>query len=787
MMTTGVSVKGLSAAFSIISALSVQNALAATPLTKTGPCPPLPRITGPLAANTVDRWTNFGVRPTPVDSFPAGTIQASITPAQAINCFETPQGQGLMVQLWASEEMQGNIKYLQHFTFDERGRLWGVEPASYPSIIRTSSNSVTDQKFQGGLDRIVIMEDTDGDKVMDSFKVFRDGLNLPQSIEVVKGGVVVTMVPYIAYFPNNNDVAGTPQILFTGLGPTGGSPNHDTHSSVSSLMYGLDNWIYGITGWMGCNVSGVNCTQGRLWRFQHTALGHSQTKFEIWTQGPYNAWGVGQSEDGQLFQSGATGTPHINHSIRQGVSAIDIRNDPVSNVNRDKFYPITGDRYLAEGSNANYSGGGRISGTTAVSGLQFYTARLFPQKYWGRFAFTCEGASKLCNQDSMVVSDNGEHTGSTWKAVRMPGYRRSNIIASTDAWFAPVYAKTGPDGAVWVMDWNNYLFLHNPLKPEDGTSYAWVNPLRTKTTSRIYRVAPASGETHPILNLTNAPESTLVATLRNGNMHWRMSAQKLLLAKGYTETLGAKFETLFATDKGVDEIGNNPNIVHALWTLHGMGQFSSNSTKWLPILKELLLHPAWGVRRNVLRVMPRTTAGAQAISDNCSVNDSHGHVRLQALVAFSETTAKPASPKAMWATFQNVDAHAQSAFTASGLTSATERPCTPTLAAATTYIPTGTNTTGIQDAMKQGSLPRSDLRIALRPQGFSLLPHGQLATGEFSLYDITGKRVFVSKYDSKSQAWSKTEMQGAKAAVYTYTFTGVDGSRQQGRLSITGN
>ena len=95
--------------------------------------------------------------------------------------------------------------------------------------------------------------------------------------------------------------------------------------------------------------------------------------------------------------------------------------------------------------------------------MQFYTSRLFPQKYWSRFAFACEGASKLCNQDSLVVA-NGT-TGSTWRAVRMPGPDRSNIIASTDAWVAPILAKTGPDGAVWVLDWYNYLFLHNPASP----------------------------------------------------------------------------------------------------------------------------------------------------------------------------------------------------------------------------------------------------------------------------------------------------------------------------------
>ena len=90
--------------------------------------------------------------------------------------------------------------------------MWAVEPRAYPNIIRRRhSNSVTDQKFQGGTDRILILEDTDGDKVADKVTVFKDGLNMPQSILVVNGGVVMTMTPYVVFFPSVNDVAGTPQ------------------------------------------------------------------------------------------------------------------------------------------------------------------------------------------------------------------------------------------------------------------------------------------------------------------------------------------------------------------------------------------------------------------------------------------------------------------------------------------------------------------------------------------------------------------------------------------------
>lgn len=207
--------------------------------------------------------------------FPVGTIQNPLTPAQSINCIEPAPG--FKVQLWASEEMPGHIAYLQYFTFDERGRLWAVEPRSYPNTIRAAASapSATDDKFSGGLDRIVILEDTDGDHVMDKLTVFRDGLNLPQSIEVVNGGVVVAMTPYLVFFPNHNDTAGAPEILFSGLGPTG---NFDTNGGINSLMYGLDNWIYGQTGYNSCmaNPGAVNCGQGRVWR----PLSLARTRFD---------------------------------------------------------------------------------------------------------------------------------------------------------------------------------------------------------------------------------------------------------------------------------------------------------------------------------------------------------------------------------------------------------------------------------------------------------------------------------------------------------------------------
>lgn len=747
-------------------------AFSATPLVNKGStCPDLTNSS--FRETSTDNWSQFAeghAVPNPPSVFPTGTIQKQITPEQSIGCIKTPAG--LIAEVWATEKITGGltkpIEYAQHFTFDERGRMWLVEPRSYPHIIRTASNSVTDNKFVGGQDRILILEDTDGDRVMDKVTVFKDGLNMPQSIEMVKGGVVVSMAPYAVYFPNNNDVAGTPQILFSGMGSNG---NYDTHSDISSFVYGLDNWIYGIDGWGGCKVGNVDCSQGKVYRFRHPSIGSQEQKFELWsTKGPYNAWGVGIMEDGQVFQSGATNTPHINHSIRRGADAIDIRNDPANSGNRDKFYPITDDRYMWEGSTTQKSNGWTVTGSSAVSGLHFYTSRLLPKKYWNRFAFTCEGASKLCNQDSLVLS------GSTWKAVRMPGPDRSNIIASKDAWVAPILAKTGPDGAVWVLDWNNYLFLHNPATPLNQASQAWENKLRVKNSFRIYRVTPEDGSREPILNLTTATVPQLVATLSNPNFLWRMHAQRQLIWKGFTTEIGTLLEQILTTSRSVDDVGNDPAVTHAIWTLSGMGQFDAtgNPTKWDPILKTLLLHPAWCVRENVLKAMPRTAASAQAISDQCSVNDTHAHVRLNAMAAWAEISSKPASPKAIFADYANLDTYATSAFTASGLTSAATKPCEPVLAPVV----------AVKSPTAKLAQPRSDLQFQVQGQGFTIHNNQQLGSGVLFLFEPNGQLIFQSTYDAAQGKWSQPKADGLKAPVYLYLYRGVKGDLIKGSVSI---
>ncbi len=121
------------------------------------------------------------------------------------------------------------------FAIDERGRLWVAEAYGYPNR----------QPEGQGKDRIVILEDRDGDGVFETKKVFAEKLNLVSGLEVGFGGVWVGAAPYLLFIPdkNHDDIPdGPPQVLLDGWG------FQDTHETLNSFTWGPDGWLYGCHG-----------------------------------------------------------------------------------------------------------------------------------------------------------------------------------------------------------------------------------------------------------------------------------------------------------------------------------------------------------------------------------------------------------------------------------------------------------------------------------------------------------------------------------------------------------
>jgi hypothetical protein len=229
------------------------------------------------------------------------------------------------------------------------------------------------------------------------------------------------------------------------------------------------------------------------------------------------------------------------------------------------------------------------------------------------------------------------------------------MLASRDDWTAPIAAKVGPDGMLWVIDWYNLVIQHNPTPDgfESGAGNAYETPLRDRQHARIYRIIPSGQEaSYDPMQLGDASSNRLVQALRNDNMFWRLTAQRLLVEQDAQDVLPSLYALV--RDESLDAVGNNPGALHALWTLQGLGAFDGSNDEALAVALDALHHPASGVRRAALMVLPRTQAvqdailGAGMLPDPEVAGDmdyvinpgvlqeADAHVRLAALLALSE-------------------------------------------------------------------------------------------------------------------------------------------------------
>jgi putative membrane-bound dehydrogenase-like protein len=95
-------------------------------------------------------------------------------------------------------------------------------------------------------DRIVILEDTDGDGSADKKSVFYDKVPFASGIAIGHGGVWVGSPPNLLFFPRRDDkqdvAAGEPEIVLDGWGAD------DTHETLNNFIWGPDGWLYGTQG-----------------------------------------------------------------------------------------------------------------------------------------------------------------------------------------------------------------------------------------------------------------------------------------------------------------------------------------------------------------------------------------------------------------------------------------------------------------------------------------------------------------------------------------------------------
>jgi len=533
---------------------------------------------------------NYERRPEPV------TFQEPLSVAGSMARTQVPAD--LELQLFASEPQIGKPIA---FAWDERGRLWVAETHDYPHGVAPDG--------VGG-DLIRICEDTDGDGRADTFTVFADKLNIPTGLVLARGGVIVSQPPRLLFLQDTDgdDRADVREEIHSGWGIG------DTHAQAAQLHYGYDNLIYGTVGYSGY--------RGKVKGGEEAGFGQGMyrlksdgTDLEFLHQFTNNTWGFGYNAAGDLFGGTANNAPSFFCGIPATVVPADLKVMTAKKINvEDRAHAIT----------PNYRQVDVFGGYTAAAGHMFIESASLPARLQGK-AMVCEPTMKLVAL--MDVQPDGAGF------VSKDGF---NLMASTDEWMSPVYAEVGPDGAVWVADWQNFIIQHNPTPSQRSGGYdaktgvggAHENPLRDHARGRIYRiVAKGAAPTKPV-SLAGAPTAALVAALSSDTQVRRLTAQRLLVEGQAWDAAEALKALVLANDGGVAAI-------HALWTLQGLGTLEAETHRAALLAKDARL------RRNAVRALAPDTAGQALFFGSGVISDPDLTTRLAAYVKLAEFPTTP--------------------------------------------------------------------------------------------------------------------------------------------------
>ncbi|MBE9586214.1 ThuA domain-containing protein [Mucilaginibacter sp. JRF] len=552
-------------------------------------------------------------------------MQESLSPKESAKMMQVPPG--FDISLFAAEP---DITNPIAMAWDERGRLWIVESVDYPNTFLETDGAAND--------RIKICEDTDGDGRADKFTIFADKLNIPTSMVFANGGVIVAMAPHFLFLKDTNgdDKADVRETLITGW------EKRDTHFGPSQLQYGFNNKIWGV---VGSSYTGLAKEDGHPINFRSGMynMNPNGTGLEFLANTSNNTWGLGFSEDNNVFISTANNTHSAFYSMPAKYMQRELPGTSVLPVEK-----IDG-HYDVHAMQPNLRQVDVVGGFTAAAGHRLYTARVFPKEYWNRIAFICEPTVRLIHNAIIEPKGAGFTEKDGW-----------NVLASNDEWMSPVQAEVGPDGAVWFCDWYNFIIQHNvfverqapsnkvlPFTDQPmGQGNAFQSSLRDNNFGRIYRITYKGGKASTMLKLSKTDIPGLIAALSNDNMFWRMTAQRLLVEAKDMSAVPALIKLV--NDQSVDAIGLNNAAVHALWTLNGLGALNGNNAAATQAAVGALTHHAAGVRKAAIETLPKNTALQNLLLNGNIMIDPALNVRLSAFLAAAALPPSEEMGKALY-------------------------------------------------------------------------------------------------------------------------------------------
>ena len=406
----------------------------------------------------------------------------------------------LEATLWAESPMFYNPTNMD---IDAKGRVWITEAVNYRKFNNKSEARLDHPEGE----RIMILEDTNGDGKADNSKVFVTDPDIvsPLGIAVVGNKVIVSAAPNIVVYTDENgdDKPDKKEVMLSGFG----GMDHD--HSLHAVVVGPDGKYYFNTGNAGPHV--VSDKDGWTLRSGSMYVGGT----------PYNKINHGNqvSDDGRVWVGGlalrinpdGSNLKVMAQNFRNNYeTALDSYGNMWQNDNDDEVMACR-TSWLMEGANAGYFS---ADGTRNWKGDQ-RPGQPIPTAHWHQEDPGVMPVGDLTGAGSptgMVVYE-GDELGLAYRGMlmsaeagrnvifgykpepsgagyRMPRtdfvstfpkvaetYKWNDVEKDTRKWFRPSDVTVGTEGAIYIADWYDPIVGGHQMKDQQGYG-------------RIYRITP---------------------------------------------------------------------------------------------------------------------------------------------------------------------------------------------------------------------------------------------------------------------------------------------------------
>ncbi len=529
-----------------------------------------------------------------------------LSPEDALKSFKLAPG--LKIECVASEPL---IEDPVSARFDQDGRLWVVEMRNY-----MPNND--GQGEEEAIGHVVILRDINGDGKFDKSTIFADKLLMPRAVMPVAGGALIGAPPNLWFCRDTNgDDKMDEQVLVTGDYGVAVDPKRpelaNPERAPNAPTWNLDNWIY---------------SAAYMTRFRYVN-GEFKKGLTIF-RGQY---GLSQDDDGHLFYNSNSDqlrcdvipSQYLNRNPNYQRAA----GNNVNAAENQLVWPARVNPGINRGYRKEMLRDYKLKEFTAANSPFILCSDLFPKEFYGN-AFVAEPAGNFVRRNTLV------ETNGTLFARN--AYDQKEFLASTDERFRPVNFCTGPDGALYVVDFHRGNIEHRisltTYLRKQNEERGLEKPLHL---GRIFRIVPEGKTANASAQFSKEPPAQWVNRLSHPNSWWRFTAQRCLVEKRDMSVVPALKSLAL---NGPEARGR----IHALWTLEGLDALE------LPTVSAALKDKDAKVRANAVRLSEKFFDGedkGDAVTKLLAMTgDLAGPVQLQLALTLGDVK-EPAADLAM--------------------------------------------------------------------------------------------------------------------------------------------